>query len=267
MPNRPIGVFDSGVGGVSVLKEIHKQLPNEQLIYIADSAHAPYGDKDAKTIRARCRRITQFLLQKNIKALVIACNTATAVAAESLRAEFQQIEIIGLEPAVKPAVEQTKTGVIGILATDQTIKSSRLAGLIHAYAMDIQVEKQACPGLVEQVEAGLFESKQTQKLLKRYLQPMLAKGIDMLVLGCTHYPFLLEPISRLTQGSVTILETSIPVTQQLQRVLSRNTLLCQHTKGQIQFFSSQSESKKHRKSIKLLCHQNIKVQELPALFS
>jgi glutamate racemase len=267
MPNRPIGVFDSGVGGVSVLKEIHKQLPNEQLIYIADSAYAPYGDKDASTILQRCRRITQFLLQQDIKALVIACNTATAVAAESLRAEFQHIDIIGLEPAIKPAVKLTQTGTIGILATDQTIKSARLARLINDYAHNVTVEKQACPGLVEQVEAGLFESKQTRKLLKYYLQPMLEKGIDTLVLGCTHYPFLLSLIKQVTQGSVKILETSVPVTQQLQRVLLKNTLLCQKSQGHIQFFSSCGKSKKHQKSMRMLCQKKIIIKTLPALYS
>lgn len=267
MPNRPIGVFDSGVGGVSVLKEIHKQLPNEQLIYIADSAYAPYGDKDANIIRQRCRRITQFLLQKNIKALVIACNTATAIAADSLRAEFQHLDIIGLEPAIKPAVKLTKTGTIGILATDQTIKSARLARLIDDYAQHVKVEKQACPGLVEQVEAGLFESKKTQKLLHYYLQPMLEKGIDTLVLGCTHYPFLSSLITQLTQDSVRILETSVPVTQQLQRVLLKKTLLCQGSQGHIQFFSSCSENKKHEKSMRMLCQKQVIIKTLPASYS
>jgi glutamate racemase len=268
MPNRPIGIFDSGVGGVSVLKEIHKQLPNEQLIYIADSAYAPYGDKDAKTIQQRCRRITQFLLQHNIKALVIACNTATAIAAEALRAEFPEIIIIGLEPAIKPAVELTRTGKIGILATKQTIKSPRLANLIHNYAQGINIEKQACPGLAEQVEAGRLTSKKTQKLLSLYLQPMLKKGIDTLVLGCTHYPFLLTSITQLTQGAVQILETSVPVTQQLQRVLASHTLLRKKSlRGNIIFYSSAEQSKKHRKSVQLLCQEKIQIEALPALFS
>lgn len=173
MPHRPIGIFDSGLGGISVLKEIHKQLPNEDLIYIADSAHAPYGDKDKKSILKRCRTVTKFLLEQDIKVLVIACNTATAIAADILREEFKQFDIIGLEPAVKPAAEITKTGVIGILATDQTIKSQRLAGLIKEYAKEIKTETRACVGLVEQVEAGQFSSKKTQQLLENYINPFI----------------------------------------------------------------------------------------------
>ena len=265
MPHRPIGIFDSGLGGISVLKEIHKRLPNENLIYIADSAHAPYGDKSTDEILRRCRKVTTFLLKQDIKVLVIACNTATAIAADILRDEFKQLKIIGLEPAVKPAADITKTGVIGIMATDQTIKSQRLATLINNYAKHVKTEKQACVGLVEQVELGQFSSKKTQQLLAAYINPMLEKGIDTLVLGCTHYPFLMDSISQLTNGSVKILETSVPVTQQLQRVLSTNILKNNEQSGGILFYSSET-SEKHKDGIKMLWDKNVNIKNLPKVF-
>ena len=265
MPHRPIGIFDSGLGGISVLKEIHKQLPNEDLIYIADSAHAPYGDKDKSSILKRCRTVTKFLLEQDIKVLVIACNTATAIAADILREEFKQFEIIALEPAVKPAAEITKTGVIGILATDQTIRSQRLEGLIEEYAKEIKTEKRACVGLVEQVEAGHFSSKKTQQLLDNYISPMLDKGVDTLVLGCTHYPFLMNSIRKLTNNSIVILETSIPVTQQLSRVLSANILQANNSIGSILFYSSE-KSEEHKNGIKRLWGGNLSLTKLPESF-
>ncbi len=265
MPNRPIGVFDSGLGGISVLKEIHKQLPNEDLIYIADSAHTPYGDKDRQTILQRCRFVTQYFQEQDVKALVIACNTATAVAANTLRKEFPALEIIGLEPAVKPAAQLTKKKAIGILATEQTIKSQRLANLINEYASEIRTETQACSGLVEQVEAGEFSSDTTKKLLANYINPMLDKGIDTLVLGCTHYPFLSESIQQLTNGSVKILETSIPVTHQLKRILKNKQLMNHHRQGKIRFCSSEV-SETHKNGVITLWQNTVEIEALPRQF-
>jgi glutamate racemase len=265
MPHRPIGIFDSGLGGISVLKEIHKQMPSEDLIYIADSANAPYGDKDAHAILQRSQIVTEFLIKQNIKALVIACNTATAVAAEILRKQFPDIDIIGLEPAVKPAAELTKTGVIGILATEQTIRSKRLQGLIENHAKDKITKKQACPGLVEQVEKGEFSSKHTVGLLDRYITPMLEQGMDTLVLGCTHYPFLIDAIHQLSDHRLTILETSIPVTQQLQRLLVANVLKQKNRQGEVYFFSSES-CQKHQNGMRVLWGGDIQIERLPEGF-
>lgn len=263
MPHRPIGIFDSGIGGISVLREIHKQLPNEDLIYVADSAYAPYGDKDENIILQRSRMVIHYLLKQNVKAVVIACNTATAIAAICLRKEFPNIDIIGLEPAVKPAVEISKVGKIGILATEQTIKSQRLANLIADYGKGVKAETQACSGLVEQVEMGEFSSEKTQQLLAKYINPMLEKGIDTLVLGCTHYPFLISSIRSLTNGSVTILETSIPVSQQLSRILSAKILESKQEEGSVRFYSSEN-SDKHKESIKLLWQKNLNIENLPS---
>ncbi len=220
----PIGVFDSGLGGLSVLREIHQLLPHEDLIYIGDSAHAPYGDKSAEDVRHRSLAIAEFLLDQGVKAIVVACNTATAEAIDDLRMHLD-VPVIGMEPAIKPAAQLSKNGVIGVLATQRTINSERLLGLAEQYAKDKKVLAQACPGLVEQVEACELDSNKTRELLNKYITPLLLEGSDALILGCTHYPFLRETIQEITQGlELEILETGKPVALQLQRILKQNHL-------------------------------------------
>lgn len=219
----PIGIFDAGIGGLSALNEIHQLLPDEDLIYIADSAYAPYGDRSAKYVRERSEAITEFLIDQGVKSIVIACNTATAEAATLLRKTLD-IPVIGLEPAIKPAVKLSKNGIIGVLATQRTISSDRLLGLTEKYAKNKKVIAQACPGLVEQVEAYDLNSQTTYDLLRKYLQPLLDQHIDTLVLGCTHYPFLLPAIQKITGNTVKIIDTGKPVAEQLQRVLKNNDL-------------------------------------------
>jgi len=213
-----IGVFDSGVGGLSVLKHIRAQLPRHRLLYVADSGHVPYGDKTPDYIRERSLALTRFLLGEGAAAVVIACNTATAAAAATLRARFE-IPIIGMEPAVKPAVAATKSGVIGVLATVGTLESARFAALLEQYAGDIEIITQACPGLVEQVEAGELDSAATRVLIERYTQPLLARGADTLVLGCTHYPFLKSLITAVVGSAVTLIDTGEAVARQVVRRL------------------------------------------------
>ena len=219
----PIGVFDSGIGGLSVLKEIHQLLPHENLIYVGDSVHAPYGDKSAEYVRKRSQKITDFLLDQGAKSIVIACNTATAEAAELLRLN-SDVPVIGLEPAIKPASQLSKNGVIGVLATQRTINSERLLGLTERYAHDKKVLAQACPGLVEQVEAYELNTDKTVSLLEQYIKPLLEQGVDALILGCTHYPFLLKAIRHLVGNNIEILETGKPVALQLKRVLKQHQL-------------------------------------------
>ena len=170
--NCPIGVFDSGIGGLSVLKEIHQLLPHENLIYVGDSAHAPYGDRSAQHVRERSQAIADFLLDQGVKAIVVACNTATAEAATQLR-ETMDVPVIGLEPAVKPAAQLSKNGIIGVLATQRTINSERLLGLTERYAKDTKVLAQACPGLVEQIEACKLNHPETEKLLKQIYSSLI----------------------------------------------------------------------------------------------
>ena len=211
---RAIGVFDSGVGGLSVLRHIRLVLPNERLIYVADSGHVPYGDKSASYIEQRALALARFLIEQGADAIVIACNTATAAAAAALRSSFN-IPIVAMEPAVKPAVAATRSGVIGVLATVGTLESARFAALLERYAGEAEILTQGCPGLVEQVEQGDLNSVQTRELIARYTAPLLARGADTLILGCTHYPFLASLITEVVGPDIVLVDTGAAVARQL----------------------------------------------------
>jgi len=213
-----IGVFDSGVGGLSVLKHIRAALPQHDLLYVADSGHVPYGDKSQDYIRERSLALTQFLVDEGAAVVVIACNTATAAAAAFLRERFT-LPIVAMEPAVKPAVAATRSGVVGVLATVGTLESSRFAALLEQYAGSVEIVMQACPGLVEQVEAGELDSAATRVLVERYTQPLIARGADTLVLGCTHFPFLKPVIADLVGPEVRLIDTGEAVARQVVRKL------------------------------------------------
>jgi len=214
----PIGIFDSGVGGLSVMKAIRAALPHEQLLYVADSANAPYGERSADFITARALAMAQFLVGHGAKAIVVACNTATVVAVDTLRARFS-LPVVALEPAIKPAVALTRSGVVGVLATRRTLESPAVARLRAQHAGQARILLQACPGLVEQVERGDTDSAATRALLESYLTPLLEAGADTLVLGCTHYPFLAAPIHAIAGPGVTLVESSAAVARQLVRRL------------------------------------------------
>jgi glutamate racemase len=234
----PIGVFDSGVGGLSVLREIRRELPAENLIYVADSAHAPYGDKPQAFIKARSFAITRFLLDRGAKAIVVACNTATGAAVASLRNHFT-LPIVAMEPAIKPAAAQTQTGVVGVLATSRTLASHNFVKLFERYGSEAEILPQACPGLVEQVEAGDLAGVKTRNLLERYLSPLLTKGADTLVLGCTHYPFLRPLIQEIAGPNVAVIDSSGAVARQLCRRLEAHDLLAGADEpGSEQFWTS-----------------------------
>ena len=219
MQNNPIGIFDSGVGGLSVVKEIQGLLPWENLLYIADSAYAPYGNKPLEFIQQRSHELTRFLIAQQAKAIVVACNTATAAAVAQLRDSFS-IPIIAMEPGVKPAIAATKTGVVGVLATENTLTSEQFASLLHRYASEVEVISQPCPGLVEQIEAGEFDGDITQELIRRYTAPLLAAGADTIVLGCTHYPLIKAQIEGVVGQAISIIETGPAVAQQLKNKLN-----------------------------------------------
>ncbi|MDG1444919.1 MAG: glutamate racemase [Methylophilaceae bacterium] len=222
-----IGVMDSGVGGLSVLQHIHALLPHENLMYFADSLHAPYGSKTPKQIQRRVFSMAKFLLSKGVKALVIACNTATAAAAQDLRDQyaFLNIPIIAMEPAVKPASLATKNGVVGVLATVGTLKSAQFAALLANYGQDIQVYTQGCVGLVECIERGEINNESTKALISQYCAPLLAAGADSIVLGCTHYPFVRKLIQAVVGDGVTIIDTGAAVAKHLQATLEAQDLL------------------------------------------
>lgn len=211
-----IGVFDSGVGGISVLQHIRQTLPRERLVYVADSGHVPYGDKAPSYIEQRSHTLTRFLIGQGADAIVIACNTATAAAVASLRNQFS-LPIIGMEPAVKPAVAATRNGVVGVLATIGTLESARFAALLERYGEEVEIITQGCPGLVEQVELGELASAKTRELIEHFTAPLLARGADTLILGCTHYPFLAPLIREVAGNGIVLVDTGAAVARQLQR--------------------------------------------------
>lgn len=211
-----IGVFDSGLGGLSVLRAIREVLPAEDLLYLADSGYAPYGDRDEAFIVARSMAMCDFLVRQGAKAIVVACNTATVVAARQLRAQFG-VPIVAMEPAIKPAVELTRSKVVGVLATSRTVASPAVAMLVERHGQGVDIRLQPCPGLVTQVEKGDLDGPHTRELLAQYLAPLLAAGADTLVLGCTHYPFLLPLIQEMVGPSVTIVESAAAVAREVVR--------------------------------------------------
>lgn len=234
----PIGVFDSGVGGISVLQHIHALLPHEQLLYVADSRYAPYGSKTPQEIQSRCFEIADFLIAKGVKAIVVACNTATAAAIDLMREKYT-LPIIGMEPAVKPAAEASKNGVIGVLATVGTLKSAQFAGLLESYGRNVKVVTQGCVGLVECIERGELNGDYTRRLLEQYCQPLLHEGADTIVLGCTHYPFVKPLIQQIVGEGVTLIDTGAAVAKHLQKRLAALDLLTrQHQSGTVRFWTN-----------------------------
>lgn len=222
---RPVGVFDSGVGGLSILREIHRQLPGEGIIYLADQEFAPYGDRSLEEVRARAFTVAGHLLGRGVKAVVVACNTASAAALHELREVFPTVPFVGMEPAVKPAAEQSDRGVVGVLATTATFQGELYASVVDRHANDVRVIERPGSGLVELIEAGELDGLRVEQALAAHLTPMLAAGIDTLVLGCTHYPFIAEPIRRILGDEVRLIDPAPAVARQLGRVLERNGLL------------------------------------------
>jgi glutamate racemase len=238
----PIGVFDSGVGGISVLKHIRALMPHEDLLYVADSKFAPYGNKTPEFIRERTDAIASFLIEKGAKALVVACNTATAAAAEYLRGRYA-LPIIAMEPAVKPAAQATKTGVIGVLATSGTLQSAQFAALLEHYGQNVQVVTQACHGLVECIERGDLAVAETEALLRRYVQPLLEANADTIVLGCTHYPFVRHSIESLLGGQGTLIDTGDAVARHLKsRLENLHLITSKSAMGHVEFWSNSPDA-------------------------
>lgn len=214
--HHPIGIFDSGVGGLSVYQAIRHALPDEDLLYIADSHNAPYGERSSEYIITRAIALTEFLISHGAKAVVVACNTATVIAVDILRRRFS-IPIIALEPAIKPAVAHSQSGTVGVLATRRTVESPSVARLCRDYAADAKVMLQPCPGFVERVELGDIDSPATLDLVAQHIAPLLQSGADTLVLGCTHYVYLRAAIQQVAGGNVLVLDSSEAVARQVAR--------------------------------------------------
>lgn len=258
----PIGVFDSGVGGLSVLRDIRKELWNEDLLYVADSNHAPYGDKEAEYIEIRAVAISEFLVNQPVKAIVVACNTATSAAVAKLRARFD-VPIVAMEPAVKPAVATTKSGVIGVLATCRTVASDNFLNLLARFGNDADIMVQPCPGLVEQVESGNLWGDKTRSLLETFVFPLLEKGADTIVLGCTHYPFVAPLIRAIAGVEIAIIDPGEAVARELLRRLETiGQLSRREGLGTEQFWTSGSPQAA-KKLISQLWESEVEVKLLP----
>jgi glutamate racemase len=261
LTSRPIGIFDSGVGGISVLKHINALLPHEHLMYVADSLHGPYGNKTAEEITNRCMIIADYLISQDVKALVVACNTATAAAIDKLRETFD-IPIIGMEPAVKPAAEASKNGVIGVLATVGTLKSAQFAALLESYGRNVKVITQGCVGLVECIERGELDSTETKALIRKYTAPLLAEGADTIVLGCTHYPFVKKAIQEIVGDKIILIDTGAAVAKQLKNKLEEKGLLStSQQKAEVHFWTN-SEAENAEQVIEALWGESAKIKAL-----
>ncbi len=238
-PTSSIGVFDSGVGGISVLRAIREQLPEESVIYFGDQGHIPYGSRPMEQIRIFSETITKFLLEREAKILVVACNTASAAALKYLREKFPVVQFVGMEPAVKPAAEYTHTGKVGVLATPATFQGALYASVVERFANGVELFQSTCPGLVQQVEMGNIAGDETRRILENALLPMLQERIDTVVLGCTHYTFVIPLIQQIVGTGIRVIDPAPAIAKQTERLLEASgTRNESGSKGQIKFYTS-----------------------------
>ena len=262
MSNAPIGIFDSGVGGLSVLREIRGALPAESIDYVADSANAPWGDKPAEFIRVRGLEIAGFLVGQGVKAIVIGSNTGTAGSAEALRATLT-MPVIGIEPGIKPAAAATRSGVVGAIVTTTMGASDRMASLLDRFGRHVRVISVPVPGLVEHVEAADLDSAELRRLVEGYVRPLLDQGADTIVLGSTHYVFLRSLIAEIAGDGVTIVDTGAAVARQLGRVLAERGLTAPvEARGRERFWTSGDPAESVRVMSALL-DRKVSVEKLP----
>ena len=237
--NSPIGIFDSGVGGISVLRAIRAQMPEESVIYFGDQGHIPYGPRPMQQIREFSEAITRFLLLQDAKIIVVACNTASAAALKSLRETFPAVPFVGMEPAVKPAAEHTHTGKVGVLATPATFQGALYASVVERFANGVELFQNTCPGLVQEIEQGNLSGEETRRILEDALRPMLEKNIDTVVLGCTHYPFVIPLIQQIVGDSVRVIDPAPAVAKQTGRLLEANDIKSNlDSKGEVTLYTS-----------------------------
>jgi glutamate racemase len=237
-----IGFFDSGVGGVSVWREVRKRLPGCATLYVADNVHLPYGPRSPEQIRLFSYDITGFLLERGARLVVVACNTASAAALHWLREKFK-VPFVGMEPAVKPAAQQTRSGHVGVLATLGTLNGDLFRTTSVRHANTVRLHIQVGEGLVERVEAGQAETPETEQLLRHHLQPMMDAGVDEIVLGCTHYSFLLPVIQRIVPTGVSVIDPAVAVARQVERIATEHGLAHRHCEasdndGAARFFAT-----------------------------
>jgi len=259
----PIGIFDSGVGGLSVLREVRGALPRESIDYVADSANAPWGDKPREFVRDRGLKIARFLLEQGVKAIVIGSNTGTAGSAEALRGALT-IPVVGIEPGIKPAVAATKTGIVRAIVPAAVSESDRMASLLDRFGTDVRVIIQPVPGLVEHIEDADLDGPELRRMVEAYVRPMLDAGADTIVLGSTHYVFLKPVLAELAGPNVSLIETGAAVARQLARVLEERDLLAASPSGSERFWTSGDVAASTR-VISALLGRKVRVERLPSL--
>lgn len=227
-----IGIFDSGFGGLSVLQAIQEELPGYPIMYVADQAHVPYGRRPLEEVKLFSESITRWLIDQGCGLIVVACNTASAAALHSLREKFPSIPFVGMEPAVKPAAEHTLSGVVGVIATPATFQGELYGSVVERFAGNVTVLEDTCPGLVDEIEAGNLDGPETRQILSSALRPMLEKGIDTIVLGCTHFPFVIPVIREIAGPDVRVIDPAPAVARQAARII--------HAKDEIHFTATES---------------------------
>jgi glutamate racemase len=234
-----VGVFDSGLGGLSVMRELRSQLPAQPVIYLGDQFHVPYGVRALEEVKQFSIEVTNFLSAKDARLIVVACNTASVAALKSLRELFPAIPFVGMEPAVKPAAEQTRSGVVGVLATYATFQGALYASVVERFAKGVTVLQSPCPGLVAEIEKGNLDGEETRAILKHELDPMLSQGIDTVVMGCTHYPFVIPLIKEIVGPNVRVIDPAPAVARQTARLLKEHGWLAEGTsKAEVDYYTT-----------------------------
>jgi glutamate racemase len=259
-PSEPaaIGVFDSGVGGLTILRAIRDQIPCHPLLYLADQAHVPYGARTREEVRQYAEEISRFLIAQGTEIIVVACNSASAAALHHLRSVFPEIPFVGMEPAVKPAASSTHSGVIGVLATPVTFQGELYASVVSRFARDVTVLQDTCPGLVAQIESCQLDAPQTRAILEQALYPMMEKNVDTIVMGCTHYPFVIPLIQEIVGPKVQVIDPAPAVARQARRLLEiRGKLSPCQGRAQTAFYTTGNAQRLGNMLSKLLGEEHV----------
>jgi glutamate racemase len=236
---QPIGIFDSGVGGLSILKQVLTMLPHEDVLFLADQAHIPYGPRPLLEVRAFAHGVTRFLLQNDVKLIIVACNTASAAALHDLRATFPTVPLVGMEPAVKPAAKSTRSNVVGVLATPATFQGELFASVVERFANDVVVLEQILPNLVERIETGDLDGPKTRAILERAVHPLIEQRADTLVLACTHYPFIIPLLSEIVGSNIEVIDPSPAIARQAGRILKQECIEASPNRsGKVTYFTT-----------------------------
>jgi glutamate racemase len=252
-----IGVFDSGVGGLSVLREIHAMLPSQPLYFIADQAHVPYGKRSLAEIREFSFAITDFFASNGVQMIVVACNTASAAALKDLRKTYPQLTFVGMEPAVKPATQTTHNGIVGVLATPATFQGKLYNTLVEKFAKDVKILTHTCPGLVEAIESGELSNQSTRLILRQALLPMIEKGVDTIVLGCTHFPFVVPTIRDIVGPNVSVIDPSPAIAKRVGSLLNELSLLKRSSENSDITYGTTGRPEKFKNTVRSLLKTDI----------